>query len=135
MSNQIALPTEVSAEEIARKRTFGAAMVLCAELGGYELDKQLQTDLEVDKAQFSRWKRDGEGIHWKKLRELMDLCGNHAPVLWMLHQLGYDLESLRKRETEIEKQLREEKDRRAAAEARCRVLEEVAGIRKASGGA
>ena len=37
----------------------------------------------------------------------MTVCGNDAPVLWMLYQLGYDLASLRKRETETERKLRE----------------------------
>lgn len=36
----------------------------------------------------------------------MDLCGNDAPLLWMLDQRGFDLSSLRKRETETEKKLR-----------------------------
>jgi hypothetical protein len=36
----------------------------------------------------------------------MDFCGNDAPLLWMLHARGYDLASLRKRESETEKELR-----------------------------
>ena len=41
----------------------------------------------------------------------MDTCGNDAPLLWMLQRRGYDLYSLRKRETETEREnrlLREE---------------------------
>jgi hypothetical protein len=111
MSTQLSLPVEVTEREIARKRTLGDAMMLCAEAAGYSLDKELQSDLGVDKAQFSRWKSDQEGIAWSKLKKLMDLCGNDAPVRWMLFQLGYDLASLRKRETETEREnrlLREE---------------------------
>lgn len=130
MSNQISIPTELTTAEIARKRTFGASLILCAEAAGFDLDKQLQQELEVDKAQFSRWKRDGEGIQWEKLRHLMDFCGNHAPVLWMLHQLGYDIESLRKRETELERALRAEREEKQQLQIRLQVLEEVAGIRK-----
>lgn len=36
----------------------------------------------------------------------MDACGNDAPLLWMLHARGYDLSSLRRRETETERRLR-----------------------------
>lgn len=80
--SQIALPSPVpSASEIERKRTLGAAIELCAELAGYELDKQLQQTLSVDKAQFSRWLSGTEGITWEKLARLMDACGNDAPVL------------------------------------------------------
>lgn len=103
---QLSIPVEVRAEEIARKQTLGSAMELCAELGGFALDKELQQELEVDKAQFSRWLAGTEGIVWPKFERLMEVCGNDAPILWMLHQRGYDLESLRKRESETEKRLR-----------------------------
>lgn len=105
--SQIGIPTEVRPEEIAREKTLGGAIDLCAKVAGYALDKTLQSELEVDKAQFSRWQSGTEGIVWPKFVRLMDLCGNDAPLLWMLHQRGYDLSSLRKRESEVERQLRE----------------------------
>lgn len=114
--SQIALPVEIRPDEIARKQTLGAAIELCAELAGYSLDKELQRELDVDKAQFSRWLSGAEGIVWPKFVKLMDACGNDAPLLWMLHQRGFDLNSLRKRETETEKKLR-------LAEERIRELE------------
>lgn len=108
---QISIPQEVRPEEVMRKQSLGAAIELCAEIGGYALDKTLQQELEVDKAQFSRWQSGTEGIVWPKFVRLMELCGNDAPLLWMLHQRGYDLYSLRRRETETEREnrlLREE---------------------------
>lgn len=106
MNTQISLPVEVQHSEVARERHLGGAIDLCIKASGYEADKQLQSDLGVDKGQFSRWRTDQEGIIWAKLEKLMDLCGNDAPLLWMLHQRGYDLSSLRKRESETERQLR-----------------------------
>lgn len=109
--NQIAITNEVRPEEIARKQSLGSAIELCAEIGGYALDKTLQSELGVDKAQFSRWQSGSEGVTWPKFQKLMDLCGNDAPVLWMLHQRGYDLNSVRKQETATEREnrlLREE---------------------------
>ena len=116
MSSQIALPVEVRPEEVARKQSLGNAIELCAELAGFSLDKELQQTLSVDKAQFSRWLSGTEGVIWPKLEKLMDQCGNDAPILWMLYQRGYDLHSLRKRETETERLLREERDARLDAE-------------------
>ena len=113
MSVQPALPVLVRPEEVAREKTLGAAMELCAKVAGFGLDKELQLQLGVDKAQFSRWMAGTEGIHWPKLERLMDVCGNDAPVLWMAYQRGVDLHSLRKRETETEREnrlLREEND-------------------------
>lgn len=75
---------EVRPEEIARKQSLGAAIELCAELAGFSLDKELQQTLEVDKGQFSRWQSGQEGIKWEKFAALMDVCGNDAPLLWML---------------------------------------------------
>jgi plasmid maintenance system antidote protein VapI len=111
MSGQLAMPLPLRPEEVVREKTLGDAIALCAKAGGYALDKELQLELEVDKAQFSRWMSGTEGIVWPKLERLMTACGNDAPLLWMLHQRHYDLYSLRHRETEVERQnrlLREE---------------------------
>lgn len=106
MTNQISIPVAVRPEEIVRKHSLGASIELCAELGGFSLDKTLQQELGVDKAQFSRWHSGAEGVIWPKFERLMDVCGNDAPVLWMLYQRGYDLSSLRRQESETERQLR-----------------------------
>lgn len=110
--HQISLPTPVTPDEVQRERSLGGAIDLCAKAAGKE-PKELQIVCRADKAQWSRWTSGSEGIVWPKFRALMDECGNHAPVLWMLHDLGYDLHSLRRRETELERenrQLREERD-------------------------
>lgn len=105
-STQISLPVEVRPEEVMRKRTLGDAIELCADLSMFDSDKKLIDELGGDKGQFSRWKSGQEGIVWAKFVKLMDVCGNDAPLLWMLHQRGYDLYSLRRQETELERELR-----------------------------
>lgn len=98
-------------EALSKANTLGQSIRLCAEFGDFALDKDLQQLLNVDKSQFSRWSSGEEGIKWPKFVALMDECGNDAPVLWMLRQRGYDLNSVRKLESETEKvnrQLREE---------------------------
>jgi hypothetical protein len=114
MNQQIALPVEVRPEEVMRKQSLGAAIELCAEVGGYSLDKSLQQDLGVDKAQFSRWLSGTEGVQWAKFSALMDCCGNDAPVLWMLHARGYDLHSVRRRESQLQAENRKLRDDIAA---------------------
>jgi hypothetical protein len=115
MTHQISLPVDVRPEEVMRKQSLGSAIELCAELGGYALDKTLQQELNVDKAQFSRWQSGTEGVQWPKFTALMDRCGNDAPVLWMLHQRGYDLHSVRRRESALERENRELREDLAAA--------------------
>lgn len=123
--SQIALPVEVRPDEVARKQTLGNAIELCAELAGFSLDKTLQSELGVDKAQFSRWQSGQEGIVWPKFTKLMDVCGNDAPLMWMNYQRGYDLHSMRKRQTETEIALQRERDMRLEAEKQLRFLIQV----------
>lgn len=99
----------MTAQEVAREGSLGSAISLCAKAAGLT-PKQVQDLLRADRAQFSRWTDDKEGVMWPKLVALMDACGNDAPLLWMLHARGYDLGSLRRVETELERQNRELRD-------------------------
>jgi len=102
---QLGIPVEVSPVEISRESSLGGAIGLCAKAAGLE-PKQIQDKLKFDKAQWSRWESGQEGVMWPKLITLMDHCGNDAPLLWMNYARGYDLASLRKRETELQRQVR-----------------------------
>lgn len=108
--NQLGIPVDVAPAMVAMQPTLGEAIDLCAKVAGLE-GKQVESDLKLDKAQWSRWKSGGEGVVWPKLQAVMDRCGNDAPLLWMLHSRGYDISSLRKRETETERKLREAEER------------------------
>ena len=103
--NQLGFPSVVTIQEVAREQSLGGAIDLCAKAAGL-VPKQVQDALKSDKAQYSRWVENKEGISWEKFSALMDLCGNDAPLLWMLHARGYDLSSIRRRETETERRLR-----------------------------
>lgn len=102
---QLALPTEVSFAEIVRKKTLGDSIALCVEAGGHE-PKELQVEFRWDKGQWHRWMTGEEGIKYPKLRQTMDYCGNDVPVLWMAYDRGYDLHAMRRRESELERELR-----------------------------
>ena len=102
---QIGLPVEVDAREVVRKHTLGGAIDLCLEVAGLE-PKRLQADLKLDKAQFSRWQSGQEGVIWPKLSAVMDRCGNDVPLLWMAHDRGWDLGSMRRVENELQRQVR-----------------------------
>lgn len=114
--SQLGIPVEVTPQEVGRESTLGGSISLCAKAAGLT-PKEVQDALKADRAQFSRWTDDKEGITWAKLSALMDLCGNDAPLLWMLHARGYDLHSLRRRETETEKLLRETREELAREKA------------------
>lgn len=107
--HQLGFPSEVTLQEIAREQSLGGAIDLCAKAAGLT-PKQVQDAVKADKAQFSRWTDGKEGILWPKLCALMDACGNDAPLLWMLRARGYDLASLRRCETQLERDLREARE-------------------------
>jgi hypothetical protein len=113
--SQLSFPSDVTPQEVSRESSLGGAIALCAKVAGFE-PKQIQAELNTDKAQFSRWTADQEGIVWKKLVALMDMCGNDAPLLWMLNARGYDITSLRRLESETEKALRLANERIAQLE-------------------
>ena len=127
---QIAIPTRVMEHEIARCRTFGKSIELCAHAAGYDLNKELQQSLHVDKGQFARWKSGQEGIQIDKFFGIMDFCGNDAPLLWINYQRGYELSSLRKRESETESLLRLEREKNAELERKLEHFQEFAGMIK-----
>ena len=104
--NQLHIPVRVDFDAIRRKPSLGKAIEECIELGGLETKR-----LPFDESQVSKWKNGSEGIKWEKLLKLMDACGNDAPVLWMLHMRGYDLNSIRKVETATEQRARKAEER------------------------
>lgn len=93
---------------IANQPTMTRALHLCQQLSGKD-DAQFFgfNGIVKDQAQWSRIM--GSGQHHfpqDKLNLFMDIAGNEAPMLWLLHSRGYDLESLRQTESETERQLR-----------------------------
>jgi hypothetical protein len=103
--HQIGIPQDVSPLEVMRKKSLGQSIELCLEVAGLE-PKQVMASLKLDKAQFSRWSSGQEGVTWPKLDALMDHCGNDAPLLWMVQARGFDLASLRRTESELQRELR-----------------------------
>lgn len=127
--NQLGFPSAVTIQEIAREKTLGGAIGLCAKAAGYEpkevMDAVRIDGKPMDKAQWSRWESGQEGVIWPKLRTVMDFCGNDAPLLWMNLDRGYDLSSIRRRETELERQLRVAQEQVAQLQHDKRVLVEA----------
>lgn len=102
-----------------------AAIKLCISLGGFEADKQVYSALDIDASHWTRIHRGEAHFPVDKLTALMDLCGNEAPLIWLTHSRGYDIASLRKRETETERALRQAHEALEAERTKNRVLIEA----------
>lgn len=102
---------EIDLRLIRQQPSMLSAIKLCISMGGFEADKEVYRSLGIDAGHWSRIHRGEAHFPIDKLTALMDLCSNEAPLLWLVDSRGYDLTSMRKRETDLEKQnrlLREE---------------------------
>lgn len=109
---QTSIPVDVSPQEIMRLQSLGEALTLSARISGWS-DKEAQAELSMDKAQWSRWRAGQEGVKWERIKALQSRGNNRVPVLWMAHDSGFDLSSMRLKETELERDnrlLREENE-------------------------
>src|SRR5690606_36307413 len=113
----------VDCSAIAAEPSMTKALMLCQNLSGLD-DKMFYGPKGVVSSQ-AQWSRImGAGQHnfpQDNLNLFMDIAGNEAPLLWLLHARGYDLNSLRKRETETERKLRIAEERIAQLEREARV--------------
>jgi hypothetical protein len=106
---RLTLPSRPVAVEVADVRaqpTGAAAIVLCATRAGKQ-DKAIALDLGLDPATWSRVKSGTNSLSLEQLASLMQVCGNTAPLIWLLARLGYDPGSLKKLESAVEKENRE----------------------------
>lgn len=103
---------EVDPDLVAKQSSMSKALNLCQTLSGLDDAKFYgENGIVKDQAQWSRIM--GPSAHnfpHDKLNLFMDIARNEAPLMWLLHSRGYDLRSLRKRETETERELREAKE-------------------------
>lgn len=99
----------IDSSMIAKQPSMTRALILFQTMSGLD-DKAFtgETGIVKDAAQWSRIMGAGQhNFPHDKLNVFMDKAGNEAPLLWLLHSRGYDLDSLRKQETETEQLLRE----------------------------
>lgn len=115
---------------VTAQPSFLAAIKLCVSLGGFENEKPLAHRLDIDPGHWSRIMSGSAHFPTDKVCDLMDLCGNEAPLLWLMYHRGYDLACLRKRETETERTLRETMEQLDRERDRNRYLAELLSGRK-----
>jgi len=101
---------------VMRQSSMLKALNLCQTLSGKD-DAQFYGNGGIVPSQ-SQWSRImGAGPHHfppDKLNLFMDIAGNEAPLMWLLHSRGYDVNSLHLLETATEKKLRMSQEENAA---------------------
>lgn len=113
---------------IHRQQSMTKALQLCQTLSGHDDAKFYgPTGIVKDQAQWSRIMGQSNSANFPqdKLNLFMDLAGNEAPLMWLVHARGYEIESLRPIETQVERENRLLKERVAMLEHDKRVLTEA----------
>lgn len=112
---------------IANQPSMTKALQLCQRLSG--LDDKAFTGpggIVKDTAQWSRIMGSGQhNFPQDEMNKFMDKAGNEAPMLWLVHSRGYDINSLRKLESETEYALRIERERSAKLAEKLRYAESI----------
>lgn len=103
---------------VGRQSSFTRAIVVCADIAGFE-DKVAASAAGVDPATWSKIKSGQANFPQEYFRRFQQKCGNWLPLQWIARDCGFDVTPL---ETELEKQLRSEREARAAAEAENKLL-------------
>ncbi|WP_431276243.1 hypothetical protein ACQ858_08310 [Variovorax ureilyticus] len=98
----------VDAKLIEKLTSMTQALQLCQTLSGLESHEFIgPLGVVSGQAQWSRIMNAGQhNFPQDGLNFFMDLAGNEVPLLWLLHSRGYALDSLKQRETEMERKLR-----------------------------
>lgn len=126
--------TDVPIDLVVRQTTLAGAIALCVQISGLE-DKEVYLSLGIDAGHWTRIMRGDAHFPVNKLSDLMDLCGNEAPLMWLVHYRGYEASSLRKRESETEKRLRSAQERIQELEREAKIkadfMNEIIGRRAA----
>lgn len=118
-------PVAVDVGAVARLPSMTKAIVLCSELAGLVNDKDQARAIDIDPSTWSLIRAGTRAFPHEKYLTMFEEFGNEAPMLYMLYQRGYDLASLRKRESETERALRMEREAHAKTAERLAYLESL----------
>lgn len=112
---------------IARQQCLLSAIVLCVHASGLD-DKEVYLSLGIDAGHWSRIMKGDAHFPVNKLGDLMDMCGNEAPLIWLAMSRGKGLVLLK---SEAERQIEELQAKLAKTEERLQWATDLATRRQA----
>lgn len=80
----------VSMAIVAAQPCMTKAISLCVQASGLD-DKEVYLSLGIDAGHWSRITKGDAHFPTNKLNDLMNLCGNEAPLQWLAHSRGKGL--------------------------------------------
>jgi hypothetical protein len=103
---RLPLPREMQVIEmptVQRLPSMTKALVLCADMGGFENDKEFCREIDIDPAVWSQIQAGVRYFPQDKYERLFEACANEVPLMWLADRRGYVLTP---KETEMERRLR-----------------------------
>lgn len=85
-----AAPVDVPLDVIIRQKSLTAAIALCVQSSGLE-EKEVYLELEIDAGHWTRIMKGDAHFPTNKLNDLMDLCQNETPLIWLANSRGRGL--------------------------------------------
>lgn len=99
-------------ELVFKQQSLGGAIALCVQLSGLE-EKEVYLCLGIDAGHWTRIMKGDAHFPVNKLNDLMDICGNETPLIWLTNSRGYGLILLKseaeRRADKLEEQLAQER--------------------------
>lgn len=93
----------VDMSTVQRLSSMTKAIVLCADLGGFENDKDFSRAMDLDPSVWSQIQSGARFFPQDKYERLFQACKNEVPLMWLADRRGYVLTP---KETEMERRLR-----------------------------
>jgi hypothetical protein len=112
---------EVPLEMIRRQKSAAAAFALACTSSGLE-DKEIYVSLGIDPGYFSRIKKGEATLQADLVQPFCDLVGNRIYVEWIAYQVGCTAVQI---QSEAERQLAAERERREKAEAENKLMKQL----------
>jgi hypothetical protein len=121
-ANKVVIPPEV----VYSQPSMNAAVILCITTSGLQ-ETEVCLSLGIDAGHWTRMRKGEAHFPLNKLNDLMDLCGNEAPLIWLANSRGQGLVMLK---SESERQLAAERELRELAEIELAILRKYVGVLK-----
>ena len=116
---QLTIPEEL----VNNQPSLSAAIALCIQASGLE-EKEVYIPLEIDAGHWTRIMKGDAHFPVNKLNQLMDMCGNEAPLIWLAHSRGKGVVLLK---SEAERRAEQAEQRAQEAEKKLEWAMEVIG--------
>lgn len=116
----------IQPEIVFAQPTLLGAINLCINASGLD-KKELYLPLAIDKGHWTRICSGDAHFPVDKLNDLMDLCGNDAPLVWLANSRGMGLVML---QSEAERMIAERDAQIARMQIEMSIYKEIAGVRQ-----